>query len=479
MHTLIPAVLYFSLTTVTAKAQQESNTSLLRLPIYHVKNDEHFRSNNKQGKRDGASISMPLFTANSREYLIEIGIGSPPQKFNLTLDTGSSDLWVTSSKCSKSSNCPNTKFSESKSSTLNQTNTGFEIQYGSGSAKGKVAYDTITLSDHYVSPDHRIGLASTTQGFASTSDRTTSGVLGLAFQGLLRDPTEATFMVDLVKNKVINEPVFSIYLNRQGEYGYTGEIVLGGYETDRLVGDLQFLPLVTYDSSTGRALIGRSHQQGGIYKYWTVPGQALRVYHNDQQTIVYEPQFEDLQPAILDSGTTLSYLPKNIVLSILKTITSEYEPLKLNGGDIQAYQINHCQRALENKTMLFDFEFSSSALTKCDQKVLIRVPLNELVLPQNTNDLKTATTCLFGLAPLSNAFASSIGSSGWILGQTVLRSAYVVHDMLGFQVGVGAAANGYYVEGSGSTSNGLNTKNSSQSKRLVIIFLFLSFFLIS
>ena len=37
-------------------------------------------------KRD--TNGAPLYNANGKEYLVQVGVGTPPQLFNLTLDTG-------------------------------------------------------------------------------------------------------------------------------------------------------------------------------------------------------------------------------------------------------------------------------------------------------------------------------------------------------------------------------------------------------
>ena len=56
---------------------------LIRIPIQQ----RHYDTSLLKQKRQSIS-AIPLLNANSREYLIEVGIGTPPQKFNLTLDTG-------------------------------------------------------------------------------------------------------------------------------------------------------------------------------------------------------------------------------------------------------------------------------------------------------------------------------------------------------------------------------------------------------
>ncbi|KAJ2852697.1 hypothetical protein IWW36_000054 [Coemansia brasiliensis] len=212
------------------------------------------------------------------EYYGEVGIGSPPQKFKLDLDTGSGDVWLAGEECEVCSH--HKKFNPRKSSTYKAEGRKWGISYGDGSfATGYTIRDTVSIGNLKV-PNQVIGLA-TSESRAYQQD-TVDGLLGLSYSGVSFIPGVTTFLDNIHKNSYLKDPIFSVYIREKDKDDYAGEYLFGDVDKSKFEGDLTWVPLSTP-------------------KFWEVmlDGVALNVEGVGREEI------EISGPAILDTGTTL------------------------------------------------------------------------------------------------------------------------------------------------------------------------------
>ncbi|KAG9121485.1 Type I transmembrane sorting receptor [Ceratobasidium sp. 392] len=217
---------------------------------------EDFRS--KRTKRQ----SVPLVDVQDVLWSGPISIGTPAQNFLITFDTGSADLWVPSANCQDEGCQKKKRYTTSSSSTVFQPSPErtFKIAYGDGSStvSGPIFADTVSVG----------GLSATGQAFSAVTQSSnvfaqdpSDGIMGLGFSAIsyIGAPT---FFENLVSQKIVKSPVFSMYLALDGS-----ELYLGGTNSALYTGDITYSSLTskTYWLTNGSSSVdGKVAYSGGM-----------------------------------------------------------------------------------------------------------------------------------------------------------------------------------------------------------------------
>jgi len=188
---------------------------------------------------DSKPAPEPLENYQDLQYYGEIAIGTPEQKFNVLFDTGSSNLWVPSTGC-KSDTCQQHKrYNAKTSSTYKADGTPLSIEYGSGSMSGYLSKDDVTVAGLVVKGQTFGEALRIPDAFESTKF---DGIFGMGFEKISEDNVTTPF-ANMIKQKLVPEPVFSFYLNRDQEKSPGGELILGGIDYNYINGELFYTPL--------------------------------------------------------------------------------------------------------------------------------------------------------------------------------------------------------------------------------------------
>jgi phytepsin len=175
------------------------------------------------------------------QYFGEIGIGTPPQKFTVIFDTGSSNLWVPSSKCYFSVPCYfHSKYKSSQSSTYKKNGKSAAIHYGTGAISGFFSEDNVKVGDLVVKGQEFI--EATREPSVTFLVAKFDGILGLGFQEIsVGNATPVWY--NMVKQGLVKEPIFSFWLNRNPQEEDGGELVFGGADPNHYKGKHTYAPV--------------------------------------------------------------------------------------------------------------------------------------------------------------------------------------------------------------------------------------------
>lgn len=228
------------------------------------------------------------------QYFGEISLGTPAQTFGVVFDTGSSNLWVPSSKCSYLSIACylHNKFYGEKSTTYQEDGREFSIEYGSGSLTGFFSRDTLQIGEMSV-PD-QVFAEAVNEPSLSFIAASFDGIMGMGFPEISVGKVEPPFQ-NMLRQGIIEEAVFSFWLNRDKDDQNGGELVLGGVNPDHFKGDH------TWAEVTRRG-------------FWQFAMEEIKVKHMDATFCSEGCQ------AIADTGTSLLAGPVDEVEKLNKLI---------------------------------------------------------------------------------------------------------------------------------------------------------------
>lgn len=284
----------------------------------------------------------------------------------------------------------------------------FDITYGDGSgASGDYFTDVLNLGGG-------ASLTAQTMGIAHSSTLS-PGLLGIGYDtneasDALETPFIYSSVVDsMVTQGLISLKAYSLYLNDLD--ASTGVLIFGGLDSDKYQGNLVQLPVLPDEGSNGASVYQEFNVALTSYAITSTPGKS---------TTLTDGSFQ--MAALLDSGTSLTYLPTDLTSAIYN---------ELDGAFDEESQLTffNCDLLTQYPDLTFDYGFGGSS------GGVIRVPIVELILPASEfvgdyqPNVSFANPCAMGILPQDQ--------EPYILGDTFLRSAYVVYDLANNVIGIG------------------------------------------
>lgn len=313
-------------------------------------------------------------------YIATIQIGTPPQNFNILMDSGSADFWVGSETCqSQQGTCGNHTFLGSQSSSsFVQSNQNFNVTYGSGAVAGVLCQDNVNIAGLQLN-NHTFGVANEESVQFSADTVPFDGLMGLA-QSTLSNEKVPTPVESLASNGLISSAISSFKISRLADQLNDGEVTFGGLDSTKFVAST----LVTIPNVSK---IG----------FWEGALGAITV--NGQDTTLTG------RTAILDTGTTLIIAPPADTQAVITML----------GGKCDTQQCTI--PCTSNASVALSFGNASFSID----------PRDMVVLPVDIND--PTGDCTAGIQP------GTVGTNTeWLVGDVFLKNAYLSVDTQNNQI---------------------------------------------
>ncbi|KAG9309476.1 aspartic peptidase domain-containing protein [Chiua virens] len=251
-------------------------------------------------------------------YFGSLAIGTPPKSFYVILDTGSSDLWVTSVDCN-SKNCTDgiTTYNPASSLTYENRSQPFNVTYGIGGVSGYTYSDVVQMAGFGVDNQTFGAVTQPSEGLETAPP---SGLIGLAWQSLAK--TKALpFWQTLASQGAWTNPVMAFHLTRFKNVSDARPLEPGGSFTMGFVNSSLYTGEIDYQNLVGTP------------RHWTLPLTQLTVNGNN----VSLPSGDESRAAI-DTGTTLVVGPHDVLQDLYAQIPGSHP----GSGDFEDFWIYPC-----------------------------------------------------------------------------------------------------------------------------------------
>ncbi|XP_017075623.2 LOW QUALITY PROTEIN: aspartic proteinase A1 [Drosophila eugracilis] len=331
----------------------------------------------------GTTLSKDnLINSHNTEYYVTASFGSPQsQQATLLVDTASANLLVYSSEFVKTSCSKHNGYNSSLSQTYQANGTAFQIQFASQDVlTGILSTDTFTLGDLAVKNQTFAEINSSSQNLCNRSNF--DGILGLGLPQIAIDGV-TTPLDNIVDQGLIDDPIFSFYVNRNAsDASNGGELLLGGSDPTLYSGCLTYVPL----SKVG---------------FWQITVGQVKI---GSKKLCSNCQ------AIFDVGTSLIIVPC-AGLKIINKKLGLKETDKKNG----VYIID-CSKVSKLPNIVLNIGWKDFTLTPSDYV------------------LNYSGTCVSGFSSLSDCKGEQINDDGedlndlWVLGDVFFGAFFVLFD---------------------------------------------------
>ncbi|KAL4174679.1 hypothetical protein KRP22_006615 [Phytophthora ramorum] len=295
-------------------------------------------------------LRIPLENYDQMQFFGSIGVGSPPQRFQVIFDTGSSDIWLPETKCA---DCAGSRrYHAAVSRSHEALDEPFRLEYGSGNASGSIVREQISLFGGDAQQD-TLTLAGVHMGSASKTTKRlqrfqADGIVGLGLEALALITKPSLLKSDPRLQR------FSFYINPLPGTLPPAQLIFGGVDDSLPVAHLphanqsqvawHHFPVVRYPSSR------RAHG------FWAIRLHRLTVGSFKSRSDTGSKQLSgsgegivavSAAVAIVDSGTSLLLLPRRAfdatIAEIQQHIRVEHDrELRANPHVVSGYACADC-----------------------------------------------------------------------------------------------------------------------------------------